>query len=157
VAERVVEANGERVVEANGVEHCTERFGVRGDPPLLLVMGVGASMLWWDEGFCRLLAEGGRFVIRYDHRDTGRSVTYEPCRPQYTGADLLADGAYGHCRLWRVTAELRPGGRALRLTRYAGPSARSAKRGPQPIGSDHRDPPAAQSAFFCRRCRLVRG
>jgi pimeloyl-ACP methyl ester carboxylesterase len=32
-------------------------------------------------------------VIRYDHRDTGRSVTYEPGRPGYTGADLVADAA----------------------------------------------------------------
>src|ERR671936_984577 len=56
-------------------------------------MGVGGSMLWWEEGFCRLLAEGRRFVIRYDHRDTGRSVTYEPGRPQYAGADLVADAA----------------------------------------------------------------
>jgi pimeloyl-ACP methyl ester carboxylesterase len=56
-------------------------------------MGIGASMLWWDEGFCRMLAAGGRFVIRYDHRDTGRSVTYEPGRPEYTGADLVADAA----------------------------------------------------------------
>jgi pimeloyl-ACP methyl ester carboxylesterase len=56
-------------------------------------MGIGASMLWWDEGFCRMLAEGGRFVIRYDHRDTGRSVTYEPGRPEYTAADLVADAA----------------------------------------------------------------
>ena len=81
----------ERMVEANGVELCTEPFGVPADPPVLLVMGVGASMLWWEEGFCRQLAEGGRFVIRYDHRDTGRSVTYEPGRPEYTGADLTAD------------------------------------------------------------------
>jgi len=81
----------ERMIEANGVELCTEPFGVPGDPPVLLVMGIGGSMLWWEEGFCRLLAEGGRFVIRYDHRDTGRSVTYEPGRPQYTGADLVAD------------------------------------------------------------------
>jgi pimeloyl-ACP methyl ester carboxylesterase len=90
----------ERMIKANGVELCTEPFGVPGDPPVLLVMGVGGSMLWWEEGFCRLLAEGGRFVIRYDHRDTGRSVTYEPGRPQYTGADLVADAvgvlhAYG--------------------------------------------------------------
>jgi pimeloyl-ACP methyl ester carboxylesterase len=81
----------ERLIKANGVDLCTEPFGHRDNPPVLLVMGVGASMLWWEEGFCRLLAEGGRFVIRYDHRDTGRSVTYEPGRPQYTGADLLAD------------------------------------------------------------------
>ena len=48
-------------------------------------MGLGASMLWWDEEFCRDLADGGRFVIRYDHRDTGRSTTYEPGRPGYDG------------------------------------------------------------------------
>jgi pimeloyl-ACP methyl ester carboxylesterase len=90
----------ERMIEVNGVELCTEPFGDPADPPILLVMGSGGSMLWWEEGFCRLLANGGRFVIRYDHRDTGRSVTYEPGRPEYTGADLVADAlgvldAYG--------------------------------------------------------------
>jgi pimeloyl-ACP methyl ester carboxylesterase len=50
-------------------------------------------MLWWENGFCRLLADGGRFVIRYDHRDTGHSVTYKPGHPEYTGADLVADAA----------------------------------------------------------------
>jgi pimeloyl-ACP methyl ester carboxylesterase len=55
-------------------------------------MGIGGSMLWWEEGFCRILA-GGRLVIRYDHRDTGRSVSYEPGRPGYTGADLVGDAA----------------------------------------------------------------
>ena len=50
-------------------------------------------MLWWDEGFCRLIADAGRLVIRYDQRDTGRSVTYEPGRPGYTGGDLVADAA----------------------------------------------------------------
>jgi pimeloyl-ACP methyl ester carboxylesterase len=63
-------------------------------------MGIGASMLWWEEGLCRRLADGGRFVIRYDHRDTGRSTTYAPGRPGYSGADLVADAvgvldAYG--------------------------------------------------------------
>jgi pimeloyl-ACP methyl ester carboxylesterase len=81
----------ERMIEANGVQLCTEFFGDPADPAILLVMGVGGSMLWWEEGFCRMLVEGGRFVIRYDHRDTGRSVTYEPGRPDYTGADLVAD------------------------------------------------------------------
>jgi pimeloyl-ACP methyl ester carboxylesterase len=81
----------ERMIEVNGVELCTEPFGEPTDPPILLVMGIGGSMLWWEEGFCRMLAEGGRFVIRYDHRDTGRSVTYEPGSPEYTGADMVAD------------------------------------------------------------------
>jgi pimeloyl-ACP methyl ester carboxylesterase len=81
----------ERIIEANGVELCTEAFGDPADAPILLIMGIGASMLWWEEDFCWMLAGAGRFVIRYDHRDTGRSVTYEPGRPEYTGADLTAD------------------------------------------------------------------
>ena len=81
----------ERMIEANGVALCTESFGDPADDPILLIMGAGASMLWWAEGFCHLLADRGRFVIRYDHRDTGRSVTYEPGRPEYSGADLVAD------------------------------------------------------------------
>ena len=90
----------ERMVEANGVELCTESFGDPADPPILLVMGMGGSMLWWEEGFCRVLAGAGRFVIRYDHRDTGRSVTFERGRPGYTAADLVGDAvgvldAYG--------------------------------------------------------------
>lgn len=81
----------EQMIEANGVELCTEPFGDAADPPILLIMGIGASMLWWEEGFCQLLADGDRFVIRYDHRDTGRSVVYEPQRHAYGGADLVAD------------------------------------------------------------------
>jgi pimeloyl-ACP methyl ester carboxylesterase len=88
------------MIEANGVELCTERIGDPEDPPILLVMGIGGSMLWWEEGFCRMLVEGGRLVLRYDHRDTGRSVTSELGRPEYTGTDLVADAvgvldAYG--------------------------------------------------------------
>jgi pimeloyl-ACP methyl ester carboxylesterase len=81
----------ERTIEANGVQLCAEPFGDTAHPPILLIMGIGSSMLWWEEDFCRMLAGGGRYVIRYDHRDTGRSVTYEPGRPEYTGADLTAD------------------------------------------------------------------
>jgi pimeloyl-ACP methyl ester carboxylesterase len=81
----------ERLISVNGVELCTESFGDPVDPPILLVMGLGASMLWWEDGFCRLLAGHGRFVIRYDHRDTGQSTTYEPGRPGYAGDDLLRD------------------------------------------------------------------
>jgi pimeloyl-ACP methyl ester carboxylesterase len=81
----------ERTIEVNDVQLCTESFGDTAHPPILLIMGTGASMLWWEEGFCRMLAAGGRYVIRYDHRDTGRSETYEPGRPGYTGADLTAD------------------------------------------------------------------
>lgn len=83
----------ERMVEVDGVELCTEPFGDPDDPPILLVQGLGASMLWWDEDLCRLLAGGDRFVIRCDHRDTGRSTSYPPGRPGYSGGDLTTDAA----------------------------------------------------------------
>jgi pimeloyl-ACP methyl ester carboxylesterase len=81
----------ERMIEADGVELCTEAFGDPGDPAILLVMGMGGSMLGWEEPFCRMLGDRGRYVIRYDHRDTGRSVTYPPGRPGYAASDLVAD------------------------------------------------------------------
>jgi hypothetical protein len=40
----------ERMIEPNDVELCTESFGGPSAPAVLLVMGVGASMLWWEEG-----------------------------------------------------------------------------------------------------------
>ncbi|KRF13907.1 alpha/beta hydrolase [Nocardioides sp. Soil797] len=55
------------------VELCYQTFGDPSADPLLLVMGLGGPMIWWDAEFCNLLADKGFFVIRYDNRDTGRS------------------------------------------------------------------------------------
>ncbi len=81
----------DEMLQVNGVELCVETFGDPDDPALLLVMGSGASMDWWEEDWCARLAAGGRFVIRYDHRDTGRSVSYPPGAPPYTLRDLVCD------------------------------------------------------------------
>jgi pimeloyl-ACP methyl ester carboxylesterase len=80
-----------RMVRANGVGLCVESFGDPASPALLLIAGSESPMDWWDEELCELLAAGPRYVIRYDLRDTGESVTYEPGAPEYTGADLVAD------------------------------------------------------------------
>lgn len=58
---------------STGVDVCYQTFGDRAAEPLLLVMGLGGPMTWWDPDFCQLLADRGFFVIRYDNRDTGRS------------------------------------------------------------------------------------
>ena len=79
------------IVHANGVDLCVETFGDRADPAILLVMGAAASMDWWEDDFCARLAAGPRYVIRYDHRDTGQSTSYPPGAPGYTGDDLVAD------------------------------------------------------------------
>jgi pimeloyl-ACP methyl ester carboxylesterase len=83
--------DGQRIIEVNGVGLCVDTAGDAADPAILLIGGMGASMDWWEEEFCQRLAAGGRFVIRYDHRDTGRSVSYPAGAPGYTGADLAAD------------------------------------------------------------------
>jgi len=41
--------------------------------PMLLVMGLGAQLTAWRDGFCDLLAESGFRVIRFDNRDAGLS------------------------------------------------------------------------------------
>lgn len=82
---------GDHIVQANGVDLCVETFGDPADPAILLIHGAGSSMLSWDEELCERLAAGRRFVIRYDLRDAGRSVTYEPGAAQYTLRDLVAD------------------------------------------------------------------
>ena len=81
------------ITDVNGVKLCVDTTGDAADPAILLIGGMGASMDWWEDEFCQRLAAGGRFVIRYDHRDTGRSVSYPAGAPGYTGADLAADAA----------------------------------------------------------------
>lgn len=83
----------ESMARVNGVDLCVEAFGARTEPAILLIAGAASSMDWWDEEFCRRLAGGGRYVVRYDSRDTGRSKTYPPGAPGYTGTDLVADAA----------------------------------------------------------------
>jgi pimeloyl-ACP methyl ester carboxylesterase len=61
-------------LKANGIEIEYETFGDPGGAPLLLVMGLGAQLLSWDEEFCGLLAGRGFHVIRYDNRDAGLST-----------------------------------------------------------------------------------
>jgi len=61
-------------VKANGLEFEYDAFGDPGGAPLLLVMGLGAQMILWDEDFCELLAAGGFHVVRFDNRDCGLST-----------------------------------------------------------------------------------
>ena len=56
------------------IDLCYQLFGNPADEPLLLVMGLGGPMTWWDEDLCARLASLGFYVVRYDNRDTGRST-----------------------------------------------------------------------------------
>ncbi|WP_265516988.1 alpha/beta fold hydrolase [Nitratireductor luteus] len=80
-----------RTIRTDGIELATEAFGNQAHPPVLLIMGGMASMLWWPEEFCRRLAEHGRFVIRYDQRDSGLSTKYPVGQPGYAFDDAVDD------------------------------------------------------------------
>lgn len=99
---------GEQVADLpTGVQLCYQTFGDPQDEPLLLVMGLGGPMTWWDPAFCRQLADAGFYVIRFDNRDVGRSTKIRarvtrrmivrafaglPVRAPYTLSDMAADG-----------------------------------------------------------------
>jgi pimeloyl-ACP methyl ester carboxylesterase len=62
-----------QIARANGIELCYEIFGDANAEPMLLIMGLGAQMIHWDDDFCRQLAARGFRVIRFDNRDIGKS------------------------------------------------------------------------------------
>ncbi|MEV5001516.1 alpha/beta fold hydrolase [Nocardioides sp. LML1-1-1.1] len=83
--------NSETCYDVNGITLCAQTFGDPADPAVLLIHGASASMLWWEEELCRRIAGEGRYVIRYDQRDTGRSTTFPVGEPGYGLRDLAAD------------------------------------------------------------------
>jgi pimeloyl-ACP methyl ester carboxylesterase len=97
----------EQFARVNGIDICFETLGDDAGRPLLLVMGLGGPLIWWDDELCRLLVDRGFFVIRFDNRDCGRStrIRFAP-RPRplnvmlgdkrsaaYTLTDMAADAA----------------------------------------------------------------
>ena len=73
------------------VELFYEDLGDPADPPVLLIMGVGAQLPMWPDGFCDQLVKQGYRVIRFDHRDTGLSTKMHGMRAN--GSIYRAGGA----------------------------------------------------------------
>jgi pimeloyl-ACP methyl ester carboxylesterase len=61
----------------NGIDIAYETQGDPADPVLLLVMGLGAQLTTWPDGFVDQLAARGFHVVRYDNRDSGLSTEFE--------------------------------------------------------------------------------
>ncbi|MCP3853953.1 MAG: alpha/beta fold hydrolase [Actinomycetia bacterium] len=59
------------------VELHYEEFGDGNDPPLLMVMGLGAQMIVWPDELCQGLVDRGFRVIRFDNRDVGMSTWFD--------------------------------------------------------------------------------
>src|SRR3954471_8328085 len=95
----------EAIARVGELEICYETFGDPGDPPMLLIMGLGTQMVAWPDDFCAELASRGFFVIRHDNRDIGRSthldgakrpttfqlLKRDPDGAAYTLADMAGD------------------------------------------------------------------
>jgi pimeloyl-ACP methyl ester carboxylesterase len=62
---------------SGGLKLYYEDMGDVDDPPVLLIMGLGAQLLVWRTGFCEKLVAQGLRVIRYDNRDVGLSSKTE--------------------------------------------------------------------------------
>ncbi|OIQ51187.1 3-oxoadipate enol-lactonase 2 [Pseudodesulfovibrio hydrargyri] len=95
-------------IKANGIDIEYDTFGDDKGPALLLIMGGGSQMIYWESGFCEMLAERGCYVIRFDNRDVGLSTKFDEAgvpdiaaamagrsvAPAYTLEDM-ADDAVG--------------------------------------------------------------
>ncbi|WP_033294431.1 alpha/beta fold hydrolase [Amycolatopsis jejuensis] len=98
----------EQTLETEGITLCHESFGNPADPPLLLVMGLAAPMIWWDDEFCTQLATAGFYVLRFDNRDVGRS-TWWTGRVNLPRAYFLRSAPYSLADLADDTAVLLDG------------------------------------------------
>ncbi len=78
-------------VHVNGIDIEYVTDGDSSDPPLLLVMGLGAQLIAWPEGFVDELRRRGFYLIRFDNRDSGLSTKFEGLPDMaalFTGTDL---------------------------------------------------------------------
>src|SRR5437763_14715494 len=78
----------EQYAQVGDLKVCYETFGDSDRPPLLLIMGLNAQMVLWEDEFCERLADRGFWVIRFDNRDCGRSTTLRD-KPIPTRTQLL--------------------------------------------------------------------
>lgn len=69
--------SGEKTVKVGDIEINYDTFGDPSSQPMLLIMGLGAQMIRWDEVFCKAIAAQGRYVIRFDNRDIGLSTKFD--------------------------------------------------------------------------------
>src|ERR1700722_9043068 len=86
-----MELTEETFVASGELRLWAQRLGRPGDPAVLLIMGTSAQGIGWPDELAEVLVAGGRQVIRYDHRDTGRSSCVDFNARPYALADMAAD------------------------------------------------------------------
>ena len=96
-------------IAANGITLEYEAYGDPANPPMLLIMGLGAQLTLWPIELVEALVARGYYVIRHDNRDIGLSQKFDsaglpdmlaigmammagkPPPVAYTLADMAAD------------------------------------------------------------------
>ena len=63
-----------RFIDVGEVSLCYDLMGSAPDPVIVLVSGLGSSLIGWDDEFCALLVSEGFRVLRFDNRDAGLST-----------------------------------------------------------------------------------
>lgn len=79
------------VINSQGLRLWTERLGDPADPVVLLIMGTASQAIGWPDELVEVLVDGGRQVIRFDHRDTGQSDCIDFAAAPYTIDDMARD------------------------------------------------------------------
>ena len=98
-------ASSERFAKIGPVELCYETLGPDDAPPLLLVMGLGSQMIFWEDEFCAMLVDAGHRVIRFDNRDNGRSTIFGDAPPPTLRQLVLRDRRASPYRLEDLAAD----------------------------------------------------
>src|SRR4051794_8476354 len=86
-----MDSTNEKFISAGDLRLWTERFGDPEHPAVLLVMGTSAPGIGWPDELVETLVAAGKQVIRFDHRDTGRSDCVDFATAPYAIADMAAD------------------------------------------------------------------
>src|SRR3954463_1350042 len=84
-------ATEERFVTSGPVRLWTDRAGDPAHPAVLLIMGSAAQGITCADAWVARLVARGVQVIRFDHRDTGRSSVVDFDAHPYALADLAGD------------------------------------------------------------------
>ena len=79
----------------NGIQLHVEIGGQAEHPTILLIMGLGAQMLFWPDFFCKSLIDQGFRVIRFDNRDIGLSSKVRHQGPRLNTLKLMSRFAFG--------------------------------------------------------------
>jgi len=88
-------------VSANGVSIEYETLGDPANPPIVLVMGLGANMRLWPSAFCEKLAGAGFHVVRIDNREIYRDVSHHIPRYEVPESFAVAHAYTNHTQtMW---------------------------------------------------------